>query len=350
MSAALISLVLRRVLRRSASLAGISARTRMVCPAEVTLVPPAIYLPGSLERISGVMSDTTLENELRRIRGGRVEHAATVVHTVTRARLLRGSIYAGAWKHQLLERAADSPRQEEIWSARTGALACSLYGNIYFGHWLRGDLPLTLAAEDLDAPVIVAREAYRQEPDYRRLLDVERRTCTTGVFERLLVLEGFGQNSFRKRRYDQLRARLRSSRSQRGHAMIYLRRGVLGGREQRKLLNAPEVERYLVSQGARIVDPDSMSVEEIVRDMMDAKIVLSTEGSHIAHAIYTMADDAVLCVLQPPGRFNNVYKDYTDCVGMRYAFVVGSPGEDGFSVDTADIARTLDLAAQPIRG
>lgn len=341
------SLVLRRVLRRSPSLAEISTRSWTLCEAEQAIAPAALYIPESLERVFGVMSDTTMESELRRIRGGRVEHAATIVHTVDRCRLIRGSLYAGAWKHPLLERPRSASQPDE-WRAKTGALACSLYGNIYFGHWLRYDLTLTLAAESLDEPVIAARPAYRHEPGYRRLFDLERRTCAEAVFDRLLVLVDIGQNSFKRRRYQELRARLRSRHGEGRPGMIYLRRGTLGGREQRRLLNGPEIERFLTAQGARIVDPDNMSADEIVREMLGAKLVFSTEGSHIAHAIYAMAEDGVLFTLQPPGRFNNVYKDFTDCFGMRYAFVTGQQGEGGFTVPTDDIARTLDHVAKQV--
>lgn len=342
------SLFLRRVLRKPTSLAQISTKTWTLCAAEETTVPPAIYLPESLARISGVMGDTTMEHELRRIHGGKVRHGATRVHTVTRAHLIGGNLYAGAWKEPLLETAQRFPRRAEVWSAKSGALACSLYGSIYFGHWLRDDLPLTLAAESLDIPVIVARAPYHHERGYRRLLDLERDTCTGAVFERLLVLEDVGQNSFKRRRYEELRARLRSRFGQGRPGLVYLRRGVMGGREERTLLNAAEVERFLICRGARVVDPDKMSAEEIVRETLGATVVLSMEGSHKGHAIYAMADDAVLCAFQPPGRFNNVYKDYTDCAGMRYAFVTGRQGEAGFTLDTDDIARTLDLVAERV--
>jgi hypothetical protein len=70
--------------------------------------------------------------------------------------------------------------------------------------------------------------------------------------------------------------------------------------------------------------------------------VVATEGSHLAHAIYTMAADGVICALQPPYRFNNIYKDYADCVGLRYAFVVGAPADAGFVIGEDDLARTLE--------
>lgn len=344
----LTSLVLRRVLRRPASLAASSTKSWTLCAAETSTAPPAIYLPESLDRVTGVMSDTTMPSELRRIRGGQVEHGATVVHTMHRARLIRGSLYAGAWKQPLLERAPSAPKRA-VCHEHAGALACSLYGNIYFGHWMRCDLTLALAAESLGKPVLVARAPYRHEPGYRSLLGLEMPAWSAGSFERLLVPEDFAQNSFKRRRYQELRARLRSRLGEGKSGMVYLRRGVLGSREQRALLNGSEVERFLISQGARIIDPDNMPADEIVRGIMGARLVFSTEGSHMAHAIYAMADDAALCAFQPPARFNNVYKDYTDCLGMRYAFVVGKPGDGGFVIDTDEIARTLDLVAKQVR-
>lgn len=347
---ALGSLALRRILRRPATLADISIRTWTLCTTEVARVAPAIYLTESLGRVSGVMSDTTHERELRRIQGGKVEHAATVVHTVAKARLYNGGLYAGAWRKPLLDRGGRRPHlRAEPWVEKTGALACTLYGNRYFGHWVYDDLTLSIAAEALDHPVIIARRPYHHEPGYRQLLGLEARTCTEGVFERMLLLEDVGQNSFKKRRYQELRARLRSRCPRDGSSLIYIRRGARHERERRFLVNGPEVERFLVSRGGLVVDPDELSSEEIVRQIMGAKLVIGTEGSHMAHAAYTMADDSVLCVLQPPDRFNNVFKDYVDCLDQRYAFVVGAPAEEGFRVEPDEIDRTLALIEKQVR-
>jgi capsular polysaccharide biosynthesis protein len=123
---------------------------------------------------------------------------------------------------------------------------------------------------------------------------------------------------------------------------VYLRRGAFGAQDPRVLINGEEVESFLAAQGFAIVDPDRLSSEELCRQMRGASVVVGIEGSHLAHAIYTMASDGVICALQPPRRFNNVYKDYTDCVGMRYAFVVGAPKDGGFVVPKDELARTLE--------
>lgn len=296
------------------------------------------------------MHDTTFEHELRRIKGGKVEHAATVVHTVGKARLYRGCLYAGAWNKQLLDRAArGSFRTIEPSAEKTGVLACTLYGSMYFGHWIRDDLTLAIAAETLDRPILVARRPYHHEPGYRQLLGLEGSACTEGMFERMLVLEDTGQNSFKKTRYQELRARLRSRCPSDGASLVYIRRGALRARQRRLLVNGPEVEDFLRSRGFRVIDPDQLSSEEIVRAIMGAKLAIGTEGSHMEHAAYTMAEDSVICVLQPPDRFNNVLKDYADCLGQRYAFVVGTPAEGGFNVEPDEIDRTLASIERQVR-
>jgi hypothetical protein len=333
--------LLWRVLRRPAALADVSVRTWSLCDREVAATPPAIYRQEDLDRVSRVNPDTTSQLESRRINGGTVEHAATMLYTVPGLQLVRGCLYAGPWKHHLLNRSAASASQEEPWSEKSGALACTAYGNIFFGHWLLDDLSLTLAAQSLDRPVVVARAFYRHELGYRSLFNVDARACTSGVFEPMLVLEDFGQNSYRKLRHQELRARLRSRIPQAGAGRVYIRRGKVGAREHRVPVNEAEVEQFLVAQGVKVIDPDGMSAEQIARELMGAKLVIGIEGSHLAHALYAMAEGGVLFVLQPPHRFNNVFKDYTDCLDMRYAFVTGSAVDGGFSLDTDDIARTL---------
>ena len=70
--------------------------------------------------------------------------------------------------------------------------------------------------------------------------------------------------------------------------------------------------------------------------------MVGVEGSQFSHAIYTVADNGAFLVLQPPDRFSMAYKEYTDRVGLTYAFVVGTPDEDGFRVETDRLQRMLD--------
>ncbi|WP_299911121.1 hypothetical protein [uncultured Paracoccus sp.] len=50
-----------------------------------------------------------------------------------------------------------------------------------------------------------------------------------------------------------------------------------------------------------------------------------------------------MIAIQPPWRFDNVWKDFTDLLDMRYGFVLGEGDRDSFRVDIADVLRTIDL-------
>lgn len=335
------SLIQRRLLGRSPGLTDISSRSWTICPAEITSVPPAIYLDDSIDRVQGVAISTSRDNELRRIKGGRVEHAPTVAHEIHQAHLLDGSLYAGPWRWQLARGRTPFYWRGDRLVETSAALACTFYGSFYFGHWMRDDLSLALAAAEIDKPVITSRTAFRHEPGYRELLDASPLAYAACSFNRIVLIEDFAQNTSKRRRYEELRARLAARIPETACRRVYLRRGTMGALESRTLLNGAQIESLLVAHGFAIVDPDRLSSEELCQQLRGARIVVATEGSHLAHAIYTIAADGVICALQPPYRFNNIYKDYTDCAGMRYAFVVGTALNDGFTISVDELARTL---------
>jgi capsular polysaccharide biosynthesis protein len=118
-----------------------------------------------------------------------------------------------------------------------------------------------------------------------------------------------------------------------------IRRGQQGA--ARVLTNAAEIEQILVAQGFHIVDPEQSTVQEIVAATQGARLVVGLEGSHLLHCIYTMAQNGGLCVLQPPFRFNNVLKNYADCVGISYGFVIGEANEHGFAINPDELLHIL---------
>jgi hypothetical protein len=71
--------------------------------------------------------------------------------------------------------------------------------------------------------------------------------------------------------------------------------------------------------------------------------VVSVEGSALTHAYLTMQEQGAIITIQPPYRFDNVWKDFTDLLGMKYGFVVAKGNRDGFRVDPDEILRVIDM-------
>lgn len=340
--------VIARALRgRVDHIKSLAERTWTIWPAEASTVPPAIYLGGSLERIRGLSVWRRWDNEMRMIKGERFEHAATTAHQLRAVDLVGAYLYKGAAK--------DSPgvgipqlwlrdRRERIADAE---LVTTNSGSHFFGCWLLEDIPLAVLVGPSPNKIVMAGHRYPHESGFRELLgEAAPRTVTHAHIDRLTLYTDYGQNRCREERYRLLRARLRVNLGgdrKGAPAGIYLKRGGTG--EPRIICNEDEVEALMRRLGFRIVEPARLSAAEISRQTLDAKVVVSCEGSHISNVIYSVADDACFVVLQPPDRFSLAYKEYTDRMAMRFAFVVGEPAEGGFTVAPDDIARIIDLVA-----
>ena len=167
-------------------------------------------------------------------------------------------------------------------------------------------------------------------------------------FERIIVLEDHAQNRYKRERYERLRntvrARFPSSRGGR----VMLLRGAAGVR--RVLANEDEVAEVVRGRGFQILDPLRASVAQLLEACIDAEIVLGVEGSQLANGILWIAEGGALVTLQPPNRFDLILKGHCDCLGVSYAFVVGTAANaTDFSIDTSTLERLLDRLEQPLR-
>jgi hypothetical protein len=322
-------------------LKAMSTRQTVLSPAESRLEPSAIWLDGDLDRITGFMEDTTREREMRRIHGGLTEHSATVVHEIPNAEILNGAVYAGPIEYpvcRVAERPLIGPSISEHLSE--ASLTCTMYGSVYFGHWMIDDISRYLVLADLAPPIIVDRKRWGHEAAYSEIFNIHPRAITRVKCKRLLMLADAGQNSHKRARYEWMRARLQTLGSvHQGHS-VWIRRGQTGAK--RKLANVDAIEQWLAAQGFVIVDPEALTPPEIARRIQGARLVFGVEGSHMAHGLFTLADGGTMCMLQPPDRFNNWYKDFTDCLGLRYGFVICDPVEDGFHLDMDRLKQFLD--------
>jgi hypothetical protein len=330
----------------------LAERQWTIAPAESSCVPPAIYLEGAIERIRGLSQWRHWEVEQRLIRGEQLDHAPCTACLVRDVDLVGAFLYKGA--------AIDQPGygRDAWWLPGAGPserlsdaeLVTTRNGSLYFGCWLLDEMPLALLMDGA-RKIRMCSQPYQHEAGYREILDQPApRLVRRARIDRLTLYSDVGQNRSREERYRRLRARMRSHLDESkidAPAGVYIKRGDSG--EPRIVANESEVEALMRRLGFRIVDPMGLSAEEVARLTLDARIVVGVEGSHLSHAIYSMADEACLVVLQPPARFSLAYKEYTDRMAMRLAFVVGEPHPLGFTVALHEVERTIELAARALR-
>jgi hypothetical protein len=68
---------------------------------------------------------------------------------------------------------------------------------------------------------------------------------------------------------------------------------------------------------------------------------VGVEGSQLANGFVCMKDGGSMLVLQPPFRFNNIYKDVCDAMQVKYGFVVGDAKDGGFTIDSGAVEAML---------
>lgn len=318
-----------------------------ICPAETAKVPPAIFLDGSMDRVTGISPWCDWDRQWLLINGGNAEHAATRAYMIKDVDLRGAFLYRGAAKAQPGFGAEHliANQHGHVQVLKSAHMMSQWAGSHYFGSYMRDELPLGLLPPEGASGVTVTTKAYVHEAGYREILSLPRpplaAAARIGV---LTIYSDFAQNSSKAARYRELRRRVQeyfkgSARS--APTGVYLKRGATG--ERRVVANEAALEQLLTKLGFDIVEPVKLTAEEIAQRLLNAPVIIGVEGSHLAHTMYTLADNGTLVVIQPPDRFALPYKEFADRLELGFAFVVGHPAEDGFTVDLDEIKRILDL-------
>lgn len=329
-----------RRLGHNPRLADVAEKSWVLWPAEATVIRPAFYDEDDLARVTGVDVDSSREIEWRRIRGGALEYRPSIAYQVRDAVLSKGHVIL---PHLVRPVTADPfPRWGRYveMQAEPALLTATFNGSRYFGHWMMDELTRLLAAPRIGQPVAPPRPLSSHQRDYLTLLGLGQRERSDVLFRELIIIDDRTQNAYRRERYAVLRERTRRGRQ------VVPCEGVMLLRRQtgvaRILVNEEELAAQLAQRGFKVMCPTEHTVEEILCACMGARVVLGVEGSQMIHALFVMHDEGTLFALQPPNRFNNILKTYCDGLGLRYAFAVGHPREEGFFVEPAKVMRLLD--------
>jgi hypothetical protein len=338
-----IHMLRRRFLRifRHQTYKDVCEREWVISPASTSIAPPAIYLAGETEKITGLEPNTNNINEQFRINGGQREHAATIARSLRDAYLFGDHVYKKTAKIQIGINPEKLFYQHGLKVRDTASLASSWIDSKYFGHWMTDGIPLLMAGREIAPPIRNSGPLTAHQEQYLSMLEMSYESFIGGKIRELIILEDFGQNKYKRARYEKIRECFYRHGNQSSHPGAIILRGMSG--VNRALINERQIADYLLSIGFKVIDPQRQSANEIIQATSGARIVVGVEGSHLAHGLFSMHPRGTLLVLQPPNRFNNVHKDYADCMDLEYAFVVGDACDGGFRIPVDHIRRILDL-------
>jgi capsular polysaccharide biosynthesis protein len=334
------------------SLQAIAYRQDILCPEERATIRPAIFLPGQIDKVEDYkatdpLAQSTKEKEIAAAISTTVTHAPTIAYHIKDAVLFDGSIYVGYFRHPIRDKSQFVSATHKAYHISTGALASSLLGTKYFGHWLADDCTKYFLAEAVGPPLSVRAPTYGHQQKYQAYFGQDWAPIDRARIDHLVVFQDFAQNSLKRKRYRILRDRIKAHfPSNVRKTYIYLRRGQTG--VPRIIKNEDEIVDALVRRGFVVVDIAADPLDHIIGTLVNAKIVVSMEGGHIGHCIFTSPEDSGLLVLQPPDRFSAIHRDWSECLGIRFGFVVGRRCDVGYHFLVPEILRTIDLLLNKI--
>ena len=261
--------------------------------------------------------------------------------------VIDGSVYHGTLRFFISKHEpTQSVRSRDIERA---ALVSSFYGSKYFGHWLRDDCTAYVLANDLNIPPLCFQSpSGRHMEGYKSLFDQEWTPTLRGRVKHLTVFSDYHENRLKLQRYEKLRSFVAARFPDRDYrSYVYLKRGKDGA--TRAVKNEDEIIAALVKNGFVVIDTGLTPLDKLLEILVNARIVVSVEGSHVSHCVYSVPRDSGLLILQPPDKFAANHRRWTSCLGIRFGFVVGTINEPGYQFDLTEILQTIDLLDRAIR-
>jgi hypothetical protein len=345
---------IRRRLFGNVPLKSVAYRQEVLCAEETVKLRRAIFLPGQTDRATGTNPGSTLEYEIGAATSETAQTLPTVAYHIRDAVLVDGSIYHGRFKSLFAARSifkSPAPSSEPRDLEMVG-LASSHLGSRYLGHWLVDDCIQYCLAEDYGEPLCLRAPIYPDhQKQYQTYLKQDWTPIDRAWIDHLIVYQDFywrhAQDRLRRAQLITLRKRARAHLPSEGRrSLVYLRRGATG--ERRIIQNEEELLDVLKKHGFIVLDVESDSLEGVLRVLASAKIVVSLEGSHAAHCVYSVPDSSGLILLQPPDRFFGFHRGWSESAGVRFGFVVGALAEGGYYFSPSEILRTVDLMLRSI--
>lgn len=297
----------------------------------------ALYDEAQFDRIRATPPRTDIPFQLNRLTETGQRRTEALVHDFGPATVIGGRIFSGTGETWV------PTRQTRVWTPwvetfrEPVTLPNSPPGMRYFGHWVRDDASAYEVAAARGARVLsMVRPDWSDAPFYE---DVFGQTWDERPAFRtpdLTVVTDIGFSEAKRDRLLALGARLRAKvPAEEPGRIVYLARGPSA--RSRGLEGEAELIATLEGQGITILYAES-DPRALTAGLMEARLVITVEGSQTSHAVYTLARNGAILVIQPPFRFYNPHLEWTRLLDVPYGIVIGIPGEDGsFRVEADEV-------------
>lgn len=315
-----------------------------ISPACEIHFPAAVMIPGQLERIRRTEFGTLGVVRAMFLGDLNPHIGPTMAYRFRGVDYVDGVIYSGGAELHLRARERRAPAYRQPSVSISGSMYETWLGNRWFGNWLTDDCETYALAAAAGQPLTSAGPGTEHVERYETLQGMAPARIGNAHFDELVLFDNRFNNEGRIARAAARRARLVRGVSAEPGPGIFLLRGETGDR--RVLSNEAELAEHLVRRhGFRVMLPAEQTADALIAACARAPVVVGVEGSHLTHALVSMAKGGALLTIQPPERVTAALKLVCDRMGLRFGVLVAEGGADTFRVSLEDVERTLDLLA-----
>ncbi|WP_217328471.1 glycosyltransferase 61 family protein [Paracoccus sp. Z118] len=341
-----LNALLARLGRSAPDLAS-RAEITEVEPGGVQTVPPAICLPGMMERMRST-EFAEPPQVLKHFAGGfDAPQPPTLSLRLKDVDLADGVLYAAGAARHMRPRSHRRPWYGSLPDLGRGTMYETWVGNSYFGNWLAEDCLTAILAERMaDSPIVTTRpQPQGHMIDYQARLGMTPRHVTEGHFDELTLLEDHSAHAALQARAAEQRRRLIDGVDASPHPGVFILRGTSGS--LRALADERQIaERLAHARGLTIVDVRQDDAATIIAVCAGARVAVGVEGSHLAHALVSMPPGAGLLTIHPPDRVTGGLKLMTDRRFQHYGILIGTGTAEHFAVEEDELLATFDIMAE----
>lgn len=312
--------------------------------SQVVSCRPAVYNPDDLSRVTSCAFGRTLPELADTLDAESYQEAPLARYDLGPATVIGGLIFSG--DQVLLHskfvhvRATDPFGHHDLQGPV--ALANSMQGLRYFGHWLSDDVSAFEAAKDKEPLVSLPLPDWSDATVYQDLFHQDWKQDMVIRSRSLTLLRDLGFSRAKADRYRRLRARIRQKIApSRGTGnVVFLKRGPSG--DPREIANVQQLEAALITAGVSIVTAEG-DCRKMLSEMVDASVIITIEGSQDRHALYSLRDGGGMITIAPPDRFYVATHEWARCLDMHSGIIVGKPAQDGFVVEPDEVLAMVDV-------
>ena len=297
-----------------------------------------IYLPDDLEKVKQVPFGISVEQEMREFHKTTYKSGPFYRYTLENIFILKNRIYFEGNEYLLnpLEKALRIYNSDDVVEYNEAAFSSMRISTVFFGHWLHEELMLIDYLQGKQK-IITSSPDTPQKKEISHFFELQYSFQPLAKIKVADMHEGWQHSLIYRNILSKYKRKICSLASQKTTSrlkLVYLKRG--DSAEKRNLENEKEMlETMSVAYDVECFVAESTPIKVLYSEIYNADVILSIEGSQLAHGIIAGKPGAVLACIQPPFRFYNPFKNYCADAGLKYAIFVAEHGlsNSGFYVD-----------------